>query len=250
MRTEKAVKQKLPLRPPAQNTFPFLYLPRELRDTIYGHSISAGNLEILRINRLVNAEASELLPKHAVLRVNLGFQGRTNWIQSGSGSLPSIQHVEFRLHTSSYAIPFGLEALADFSDHQTIRDSCLVTLNYGHEGTAAPHSIRYQALFNQLARLRGFRTLVVRIMVEKYDAKDFEGLLTEEQFRDVFRYETRLIPHHEESYEKVRDFLEVSLGPAKFDSSVDGHCLEFHPLEHVPEGWKTGHETAGFEDGD
>ena len=117
MPTETAVKQKLPLQPPAQNIFPLLHLPRELRDTIYRHSISSGDLEILRINRLVNEEASELLPKYAALRVNLGFQDRTNWVRFGSASLPSIQHVEFLLHTSSYAIPFGLEPLADFSDH-------------------------------------------------------------------------------------------------------------------------------------
>ena len=37
--------------------------------------------------------------------------------------------------------------------------------------------------------------------------------------------------------------MQLSLGPAKLDDSVDGHSLEFHALEPYPGGWNPGFEV-------
>lgn len=220
----------------------FLDLPRELRDMVYRHSVAAGNLGILRISKLVNEEASQFLSTHAAFRVNLGFVNSTDWAQVDYGPALSAQHVEFRLNTSPDALPFSIDIISGFTGNKIIRESCLVTINYGKEGSATGniHNLR---LYLELYHLRGFKKLVVKIVIERYKVSDFEGLLTEEDFLETFPYDTRLLSHHRKSYENVRSFLEIGLGPAKFDDSVDGHCLEFHPFESVPEVW--GPESEG-----
>lgn len=219
----------------------FLGLPRELRDMIYRHSIAAGNTEILRTNKLVSEEATQLLSKNAIFRVNLGFPDREPPTNLASGPITSAQHVEFRLDTSSAALPFDIDLIASFAGTHTTRESCLVNLNYGKEGSAT-YQIEHDALFVMLEVLTGFKSLTIKIVIERYEASEFKGLLTEEQFRETFPYESRLLSHHRESYQKVRGFLERSLGPAKFDDSVEGHCLEFHPLEALSENSNPGVE--------
>ena len=230
------VANSLLLQRSSQKNFPLLQLPRELRDKIYQHAIMAGNLEILRISKLVGEEASELLSKHAVLRVNLGFVDGADWGDLDPELLSSVQRVELRLSTGPGAFPFDLDVIAGFTGNQVTRESCVVILNYGKEGSA-PYNVGRHRLYLQLARLNGFKSLVIKIVIERYDASEFLGLLTDMQFLAMFPYESRLLKHHEESYEKVRKFLECSLGPGKFDDSVEGHHLEFHPLEPVPEDW-------------
>lgn len=224
------LENNLALQPSKQNVFPLLRLPRELRDAIYHHFILDGNIEILRISKAVNKEASELLSKHGILRVNLGFVDRTNWVDIGSKPKSAIQHVELRLSTGPGALPFDSDLLLGFGGNNVIRESCVVTLNYGKEGSA-PYNVDRNWVYKNLQRLNGYKSLVVKIVIEKHEIAEFEGFLTNEQFSEIFPYESRLLRHHDESYKRVRAFLELGLGPAKYDDSVDGHCLEFHPLE-------------------
>ena len=231
---KKTLVKNMPLnRTPRKTIFPLLQLPRELRDEIYRRSIAAGYLIILSLSKLVNEEASELLSKHAILRVNLGFVNRTNWSQLGSASVATVRHLDLRLNTSPHgALPFNIDVISGFFDKQILRESCVVTTDYGKEGSAPnlDHSILYQ----QLARLTGFQKLVFKIVLERYEAAEFKGILTEEDFREVFPYDERLLSNHRESYVKVKRFLKPTMGPGKFDDSVEGHCLEFHPLDPFP----------------
>ncbi|CAD6582485.1 MAG: hypothetical protein ASARMPREDX12_000954 [Alectoria sarmentosa] len=235
----KTTESKLQPMPSKKVPVSLLDLPRELRDMIHRHSITAGNLEILRTCKLVSEEATQLLSKNAILRVNLGFPDRQPPTNLALVSTTSAQHVEFRLDTSSGALPFDINLIALFAGTHTTRESCLVNLNYGKEGAPTYH-LEHDALFAILGVLTGFKSLVIKIVIERYEASEFEGLLTKEQFRETFPYESRLLSHHGESYQKVRRFLEGSLGPAKFDDSVDGHCLEFHPLEALAENSNHG----------
>ena len=64
--------EKIPIKdmappPTSKQNFPFLQLPREIRDAIYQDSIVTGDVAILRLNKLVHEEASQLLAKHATL---------------------------------------------------------------------------------------------------------------------------------------------------------------------------------------
>lgn len=224
-----------------------LDLPRELRDIIYRKSIAVGNLVILRVNKLVSEEASQLLLKHAVLRVDLGFVDRTNWVCLDRVPVASVQHVELQLNTGPGALPINEDVIAAFGGNQITRESCEVTLNYGKEGSAPYHVYRHR-LYLQLAGLTVFKKLTVKIVVERYEYAEFRGLLSEEAFLRTFPYGTALLSHHRKSYEKVRRFLESSLGPAMFDDSVESHRLEFHPLQPIPDDWSPESEDDDEED--
>lgn len=212
-----------------------LQLPRELRNIIYQYSIAAGNLAILRTNKIVNEEASQLLPKHAVLRVNLGFPDRKNWGHLVSKSLHFVQRAELRLKTGQGATEFDIDVIRGLLDNQIPRESCVVTVYCGIEGSA-PYSPHHTGLYLQVARLTSFKSLVVKIEIKMCESDNFNGPLAR-MFRSVFSYESSLPEHHEMDYVRVRNFLQISLGPARFDNSGAGHHLEFHPLEPVPKNW-------------
>lgn len=57
-----------------------LMMSCEIRDMIYCHSTTAGNHGVFELCKLVKEEASQLLSKHAVFRVILGFVDRTTGI--------------------------------------------------------------------------------------------------------------------------------------------------------------------------
>lgn len=234
--------EKIPvkdMRPPptSKQNISFLQLPRELRDFIYRDSIAAGHVAILRLNKFTNEEASQLLPKHGSFRINLGYVNRSNWSKLRSASvIPVVQHVDLRIKACSTALPFNITVISGLLDKQAIRESCIVTLDYGKEG--GPNDCIRETLYRHLARLGGFKKLVFRIVIEKYEPADFEGLISEKSFHEIFHYDTHLLGYHEDSYMELQKFMEPSLGPAKFDDSVEEHCLEFHPLEPLPvEDW-------------
>ena len=233
--------EKIPARdmlPPhsSKQNISFLQLPREIRDPIYRHSIIAGNFAILRLTKLVHEEASQFLPKHATLRINLGFVNRTNWSELRSASVtPLVQHVHLRIEGTSDAAPFDITTISGLLDKQVVRESCFVTLEYGKG--AAPYHPNRRMVYRHLARLGGFKKLVFRIEIERYELGDFGGGMSERGFHEIFHYDTHLLAAHETSYMQLQKYMEPSLGPAIVDHSVEGHCLEFHPLEPVPEGW-------------
>lgn len=236
----------LPLQPSKRNIFPLLQLPRELRDQIYRHSILTGDISILEISKQVNKEASQLLSKHAVLRINLGFPDRTNWSKLGSASMAAVQRMDLRIKASEDAVPFDNDVISHLLDKQVIRESCVVTLHYGKEVTV-PDLVYCSGLYRMLARLSGFKNLVFKIVTERYEAAEFQGSFTEKRFHELFPYDLRLLNFHRETYVRVQKYFESGFGPAKFDDSVEGHCLEFHPLEPVPENWSPeGDDDGGF----
>ena len=49
-------------------------------------------------------------------------------------------------------------------------------------------------------------------------------------FHEVFHSDTHLLGYHEDIYMELQNYMEPCLGPAMLDVSVEGHCLEFHPL--------------------
>lgn len=237
MPTKKSRARKKLVQLSKQKMFPLLRLPRELRDIIYRDAIAAGNLEILRTNKAVHGEASELLSQHAVFRMSFGFT-TSKPVDLPRGAEGSIQRVECQLNMCSSAFYYDHDIITRFAGKDVIRESCVVTLDYGKDAMAAPASYRYIKLFSQLARLSGFKDLVVVIPLERSDFGEFESFLIEDQFDGNFPYGSRLLKHHWGNYERVRRFLERGLGPGKFHDSVEGHHLEFRPLDPFPKDWK------------
>ena len=227
------IKDMLPPQNSKQNIF-FLQLPRKIRDIIYRHSIFAGNVAILRLNKVVHLEASQLLAKHATLRINLGFANRTNWSELRSASVtPLVQYVDLRIKASSDAIPFDITIISGLLDKQVVRESCIVTLYCGK--AAGPDDSIWKTLYRHLARLGGFKKVVFKILMDRYELADFLTVMSEKSFHEIFHYDTHLLGWHEGVYVELQQCMQPSLGPAMFDDSVKGHCLEFHPLEPFPE---------------
>ena len=183
---DNPVKSRLRSQTSKRRIFPLLQLPRELRDMIYLHSISAGNMEILRLNKFVHEEASEFITKHGVLRINLGVHSRTNW--AALSSRPCIQHLEFRIDTRLCNSLSRMAALEEFAYSQIARDECLIIFNYGKEEVASPYSFDSLGVFLVLQCLFGFNTVifkfVVNLVVKKHEATEFRGRLTTEQFQN------------------------------------------------------------------
>ena len=200
---------------------------------IYLHSISAGNMEILRLNKFVHEEASEFITKHGVLRINLGVRSRAKW--AALSSRPCIQHLEFRIDTRLCNSFSRLAALEEFAYSQIAGDECLIIFNYGKEEVASPYSFNSLRVFLVLQCLFSFNTVIFQFVVEKHEDTELRGRLTEEQFRNDSQYETRLAPQHQASYREVREFLGLGLGPAEFNDSVEGHGLVFYPILHQRE---------------
>ena len=231
------IKDMVPPQTSKQN-ISFLQLPRELRDPIYRDPIATGNFAILRLNKVINEEASQVLSKHATLRINLGFFNRTNWSELRSASVtPVVQHVDLRIKASSEALPFDLTIIAGLLNKQVIRESCMVTLDYGKEQGPNFTNFNRKTYYGHLARLGGFKKLVFKIVIDRYEYAEFQAVMSEKSFHEVFHYDTHLLGSHERSYQALQYYLEPNLGLAKVDDSVEGHCLEFHPLEPVSEGW-------------
>lgn len=227
--------------------FPLLHLPPELRLLIYGSLISAGDINIFRTSKHVHQEALQLLEKKALLRMNLGFTDRTSSASfplTGSLNLtgdltihaPSIiQHVEIRFNISPslgtfYNFEDYTNVIKSFGGRDIARQSCTIILDLGLDHSANHHSAPDEVTFVQrnawraVTQLTGFKLLVLKFNSERdYELEELLSLL--------------------EDYETVRDHLEVHLGPALLDNSVEHHCLEFHPYEFKAE------EHAGTDNG-
>ena len=235
--------EKIPIKdflPPPTSTkqnISFLQLPCELRHYIYCDSIATGNFGILRLNKFINEEASQLLLKHATLRINMGYVNRTNWPGLSSASItPVVQHVDLRIKTGLDALPLDFTLISGLLDKQVIRESCTVTLDYGKARSPNLRYVTDKAFYGHLARLDTFKKVVFKIVIHRHVPSDFQAVISEEDFHRIFHYDTHLLCYHEDCYLEMQSYLKHHLGPATFDDSVEGHCLEFHPLEPVP-GW-------------
>ncbi len=243
MDTKKAFAEKIPSSQLSkQDISRFLRLPRELRDIIYCDALSAGSLGILTVSKFIHQEASQLVSKHAVLRINLGFASRTNWSQLGSGSVASVQHLD--LHINARSEQFSIGVISSLNGGLIVRKSGIITLHYSGRTALGYIDSWHNAYHRQLARLNGFESLTFVVAMERMPYAEWQHLMTEEEFHKTFDYDLKLTRRHRETYENLRRYLERLLGPAVFDRSVEGHCLRFRPLEPVPEGWSPELKSA------
>ena len=63
-----------------------------------------------------------------------------------------------------------------------------------------------------------------------YEPADFQTVMSEKSFHEVFHSDAHLLGYHEHLYTELQNFMEYSLGRAMLDDSVEGHCLGFHPF--------------------
>lgn len=233
-------------------SFPLLQLPLELRLLIYEPLIAAGDLNIMRTNKVVHKEATKVMKKNAILRMIFGYANRTSSASfplTGSlnlrGSLtlhatPIIQQVEFHFRMDDvgdrpyYFFDVYANLINSFGGRDVVRQSCTIFLNLGLDRSVpTENSFALETAWRAITGLTGFKTLVLKIRRDK--DYEFEA--------QCIRQLGRLIPENENSYphrsiltdyKTVREVLESTLGPAIQDKSLQGHCLKFHPSEFKP----------------
>ena len=177
-----------------RTVIPILQFPREIRDMIYSYTIADGTLEILRTNKRVHEEASPLVSKSGVLRVNLGFRNALQWSQLGTASVASIKHLELRLNLTKGAPRCRFELLSGFFDRQIKRGSCLVILDFGDlEGQLQYMEKEYHS-FDPLARLAGFQSIDFQVPTKFMVGQDrwVAMMATESYFKEILPYKFRL----------------------------------------------------------
>lgn len=233
-------------------TFPLLQLPPELRLLIYEPLIAAGTLSIIRTNKLIHEEVAKVMKKNAVLRMNFGYADRTSSASfplTGSidltGALvihatPLIQHVEvhFKMDAAdgqSGYFDIYTNLIKSFGGRDIVRKSCTIFFDLGifdcvpYERTFTPQSA-WQAITN----LTGFKTLALKIRRDR--DLEFELVCLGQWGRLIPQTEDNY-PHRSllKDYKTIREVLEITLGPAVLDKSIQGHLLKFHPRDFKPE---------------
>ena len=216
----------------SSTSFPFHKLSPELRLLVYGLLIAAGDLNIMRTCKLVHKEAAYELQKHAVLRMNFGFDDQ--WSLASfpltasinlAGHLTcqapkSIQRIECRFNVGAedeldaYTYP-----IKSFGGREVARESCTIFLDAGpYDFLPDAYDFSGGTALHAVTELIGFKTLVLKIRRD----------LDDEDVHDSHRFLLY-------DYRDVREVLMTTLGPAILDTSVEGHGLEFHPSDFKPE---------------
>ena len=227
-----------------------LRLPPELRLMIYKPLIAAGDLKILRTSKLVHKEATDLLKKNGILRMNLGYTDRISsanfpltWSLSPTSTLTAhatdaIQHVEYHFNVNSNVFlvwsrqfdPYT-NLIKLFGGRDIVRQSCSIFLHIGRHGWVPDRScFMREHVLRAITNLTGFKTLVFRIINEWDQQRENHrvgrfGLFAPRTEKD---YTHRMLL---DDYENVRKALEITLGPAILHTRLKGHFLEFHPSD-------------------
>ena len=240
-RQEEVVSAEFPTKKP----FPLLKLPPELRAMVYEPLIEAGDLSVVRVSKLVSQEAVPLLSKVARLRISLGHPNLSpvtldltaSITLSGRLTLIApdyIQHLEFHLNMPMIPLfPVDTKLIYCFSGNRIARKSCKITINLGTY-RHIPRQLEENETYRVIAALTGFKLLTLKLENQR-DAEQDPYMLGR-YCRLPMRFENNVM--HSvllEGYEQILGFLTVTLGPAKFNKSVDGHSLEFWPRKYEAE---------------
>ena len=184
---EKIPIKDMALPPTSKQTISFLQLPREIRNPIYQESIVAGNVAILRLNKLVHEEASELLAKYATLRIHLGFANRRNWSGLSSSCVtPVAQHVDLRINARPEAFPFDATAITGLLLKPVARESCIVTIDYVKAQGRKDFVCR--PLYRLLAHHGCFKRLVFKIVYARDEPEERRVMIAKKNYDEVFYY--------------------------------------------------------------
>ena len=162
-----------------------LQLPREIRDMIYALLISVGDLSILRVSRMINAEAHFSFYQAAIARQSAGFNHvlindsyrRRTW---------QIQNFELQCNLDSRLEPppgvpmsivgptmqtarkrdssMSFRHASYFGDYDVCRNQMFIKLDFGPPSSLAPpaDAVKWIRELLQPARIfRGFKVLVI-----------------------------------------------------------------------------------------
>ena len=230
--------------------FPLLQLPPELRLLVYAPLITAGDLSIMRISKLVHDEAVNLLKTHAVLRLFLRYAHRmssalafvplvvgVNLKQSLTVyALPVIQRIELHLNQVTTSIATGPRTeypfrrfdvyagvLKSFGGRDVTRHSCIIHLELGlYDCIPSEEDFSREQAWNAIAHLTGFKTLAFTIARK--------GDLAYAQANSPVNGMDSCGTTHD--YSALGAIMNSTLGPAIVcKSPTGGDFLEFHPSD-------------------
>lgn len=183
-------------------------------DLRFGSSEPLPSLDILRTNRLIHREASEVLYKEnrflnflGTMLFCLDSRRLVNTIPMMADQIQNI-HVKVRLSVTSLAIDDFLTFMPYLGDSSTTRGALTVDFNLGFIGPKWPIPLRW--FIRALGRFTNFKT--IELHVQTWSSRD-DGRIF-----DVL--------------EHLKLNLEPVLGNVEVLSSEAKDMLRFHPLNH------------------
>ena len=233
---------------------PLLKLPPELRLQIYEPLMAAGDTNILRTNKLIHKEATDVLKSMAILRMNFSsnrLPSEASFPLTGSLNLTGtltyhapadIQRIECHYWVDAdsekpHSFDKYTSLIQAFSGKEISRESCAIFLHLRPGGRIPSlYTFHSETAWQAVIDLTGFRTLTFMIWRDgdtwhrnpfplgTPEADDYPSL------NEAVNTHWLLL----KDYETVRAIWKHSLGPAVLDESIKGHCLKFHPSEYQP----------------
>lgn len=162
----------------------FSKLPREIRDMIFEEMLASGQPQFLRTSKIMNQEGADMIPKHGVLRINIGFGAMISHPTITQKVADTVQNLRLRVNMTDY-ISFALgryperafpKMLKMFSNPKISRKSC----NVFFEGRSASHRLIALEVVYSLKLLKEFEEVTLSI-----DASSFGGGKETNQNRHV-----------------------------------------------------------------
>lgn len=210
-----------------------LRLPRELRDMIYALLISGGDLSILRVSRMINAEAQFAFYQAAIARQSAGFN-HISINRSYRGSTSQIQNFELQCNLDSRLepppgtfmsfvrpclqtarkkrSPMSFRPAWYFGDENVCRSEMLMKLDFGPPSSLASATEAEQWIQELLQPARAFIGFKV-LVIEATSAPSFWTMAEKTRIGLL-----------------VNSILEPKLGPASGD---DIERIEYRPWNVV-----------------
>ncbi|KAM0805815.1 hypothetical protein BDR22DRAFT_906431, partial [Usnea florida] len=163
-----------------------LRLPPEIREMIYAILFSGGHLDIIRVSRMINAEAQLVFYQAAIARQSAGFNHKSINRSYNRGPTLQIQNFELQCNMDSRLEPppgvmmsnveptmqtsrarhssMSFRCASRFGEHDVCRTQMVIKLDFGPPSSLAPpaDAEKWVRELLQPARIfRGFKVLVI-----------------------------------------------------------------------------------------
>ena len=196
-------------------------LPRELRDSIYGHAAADGSVAIMRASKRTNEEAGESVSEHGAYRLALGFGDRSVNTPLGPSLAKNVRNLNVRVWARTGLVrdlEKDLPTLHLFDGSAVRRRNCVVTIDCD----ACSGDMDASQVVHHLTAFTGFERVISELDLDWW-GEPWPDTMLDFQADQIRRRISDAIDHQ-------RRILEPTLGTGRY-YDVDGetHRLVFHP---------------------
>lgn len=201
----------------------FLKLPREIRDMVYERLLASGYPEFLRASRTMHKEATSLVSKYGVYRVNIGFGSKANYPKPTQQLADTVQnlHLRAKVESSQYlnlCVFPEKEILQMFVNSDIGRKSCSVSFEAGF----ATESLICLKVVDFLKAFKGFEEVTMSVKSDWLD----RVFIPDHPFGGQI---SSIIRARHVNFDLIHTVLRKALGTAYWVQQGAGVQLVFYP---------------------